>query len=122
MRKDSVNISEAELEIMKVLWSSQKPVTAQDVSGILENKAWKYSTIATLFSRLVEKGAVSYEKKGRFFYYTPLISEKEYQQVQTKNFVSKLYNGSVKNLVAALFENQQMSEQDIEELKKRFDL
>jgi BlaI family penicillinase repressor len=122
MRKDSVNISEAELEIMKVLWSLQKPVTAQDVSGILENKAWKYSTIATLFSRLVEKGAVSYEKKGRFFYYTPLISEKEYQQVQTKNFVSKLYNGSVKNLVVSLFENQQMSEQDLEELKKRFDL
>lgn len=122
MRKDCVNISEAELEIMKVLWSSQKPVTAQDVSGILENKAWKYSTIATLFSRLVEKGAVSYEKKGRFFYYTPLISEKEYQQVQTKNFVSKLYNGSVKNLVVSLFENQQVSEQDLEELKKRFDL
>lgn len=118
----NVQISEAELEIMKVLWAADEPVTAQDVSSQLKNKEWKYSTIATLFSRMVEKGAVSHEKRGRFFYYTPLVSEEEYKEGQTKNFISKLYNGSVKNLVVSLFENKQMSDEDIAELKKRFDL
>lgn len=117
-----INISEAELDIMKVLWQTGESVTAQYVSEQLSEKEWKYSTIATFFKRMVEKGAVSYEKKGRFFYYTPLISEEEYTTAQTKKFVSKLYNGSVKNLVAALFENKQISSEDIEDIKKKFDL
>ena len=67
MAKDSVSISGAELEIMKVLWQADGPITAQDVSAALKSKDWKYSTIATLFSRMVDKGAVTYEKRGRFF-------------------------------------------------------
>lgn len=122
MLESGVSISEAELEIMKVLWSAKEPLTAQDVSEALKNKSWKYSTIATLFSRMVEKKAVTYTKKGRFFYYTPLISEDEYKTEKTHDFISKLYNGSVKNLVAALFESNQISESDIEEIKQRFNL
>lgn len=122
MAKDSVSISGAELEIMKVLWQADGPITAQDVSEALKSKDWKYSTIATLFSRMVDKGAVTYEKRGRFFYYTPLISEQEYKADQTKSFVSRLYNGSVKNLVVSLFENKQISDEDIAEIKKRFEL
>ena len=118
----NINISEAELDIMKVLWKTKGAVKAQEVCDKLEDKNWKYSTVATLFSRLVEKGAVTYEKKGRFFYYSPLISEEEYKSVQTKSFISRLYNGSVKNLVVALFENKEMSEEDIEEIKKKFNL
>lgn len=120
--KTNPQISEAELEIMKALWAADEPVTAQQVCESLQDKAWKYSTVATLFSRLVEKGAVSYEKRGRYFYYSPLIGEKEYQAEQTRRLVSKLYHGSVKNLVVSLFENQQMSDTDIAEIKKKFDL
>lgn len=120
--KTNVQISEAELEIMKVLWAAAEPMTAQQVSEALKGRDWKYSTIATLFSRLVDKGAVTYEKRGRFFYYTPLIIEREYQAEQTKRFISRLYNGSVKNLVVSLFENRQISDRDIAELKKKFDL
>lgn len=116
------NISDAELELMKVLWQSDAPLTAQQVAERLQGKEWKYSTIATLFSRLVEKGAVTYQKQGRFFLYSPCIAEKAYKAAQTKQFIGKLYGGSVKNLVAALFENQQMSEQDIAELKEKYNL
>lgn len=122
MKKSATHISEAELELMKVLWKSGEPLSAQQVSDSLVNKEWKYSTIATLFGRLVDKGAVDYEKRGRFFYYSPLISEKDYQAEQTKDLIGKLYNGSVKNLVVALFENQQMSDKDIEEIKAKFHL
>lgn len=116
------NISEAELEIMKVLWKADEPLTAQAVLEKISDRDWKYSTIATLFKRMVEKGSVSYEKKGRFFFYTPLISENDYKKEQTKTFVSRLYDGSVKNLVVSLFENKAVSEEDIEEIKRRFDL
>ncbi len=122
MGKEAASISDAELELMKVLWRADSPQTVQQVSDALKGHAWKYSTIATLFSRLVEKGAVTYEKKGRFYYYTPLLSEEAYKAAQTRSFISRLYDGSVKNLVVSLFENRQMSEQDIAELKEKFNL
>lgn len=122
MAVDKINISEAELEIMKVLWRSDEPVTAQYVSDTLKNKDWKYSTIATLCGRMVVKGTITYERRGRFYYYTPTITENEYKAFKTKNFISKLYNGSVKNLVVSLFENKQMSDEDIQDIKEMFNL
>lgn len=116
------SISDAEFEIINVLWSADEPMTAQDISEREEMKKWKYSTIATLLKRMYEKGAVTYEKRGRFFYYSPLIDEQEYKTEQTKSLVSRLYNGSVKNLVAALFENKQLSSDDVKDIKDMFDL
>ena len=115
-------ISDAEYEIISVLWSADEPMTAQDISEREEMKKWKYSTIATLLKRMYEKGAVTYEKRGRYFYYSPLIDEQEYKTEQTKSHVSRLYNGSVKNLVAALFENKQLSGDDVKDIKDMFDL
>ena len=115
-------ISDAEYEIISVLWSADEPMTAQDISEKEEMKKWKYSTIATLLKRMYEKGAVTYEKRGRYFYYSPLIDEQEYKTEQTKSLVSRLYNGSVKNLVAALFENKQLSGDDVKDIKDMFDL
>ena len=115
-------ISDAEYEIISVLWSADEPMTAQDISEREEMKKWKYSTIATLLKRMYEKGAVTYEKRGRYFYYSPLIDEQEYKTEQTKSLVSRLYNGSVKNLVAALFENKQLSGDDVKDIKDMFDL
>ena len=116
------NISDAEFEIIRVLWAAREPVTAQYISEQEEMKKWKYSTIATLLKRMYEKGAVTYEKRGRYFYYSPLIDEKAYKSEQTKSLISRLYNGSVKNLVAALFENNQLESGDIREIKDMFDL
>lgn len=115
-------ISDAEYEIISVLWSADEPMTAQDISEKEEMKKWKYSTIATLLKRMYEKDAVTYEKRGRYFYYSPLIDEREYKTEQTKSLVSRLYNGSVKNLVAALFENKQLSGDDVKDIKDMFDL
>ncbi len=122
MPKKKAAISEAELEVMKVLWKSGQPITAQDVCDKLVNKEWKYSTIATLLGRMVDKGAVTHEKRGKFYYYTPLIDEQEYKLDQTKDLIGRLYDGSVKNLVVSLFANQEMSDQEVQEIKEMFDL
>jgi predicted transcriptional regulator len=115
-------ISESELEIMKVLWGKKLPLSVQDVCDAMIEKNWKYSTVATLLGRMVKKGAVEGKKKGYLYYYKPLLDEKEYKISQVKKFVGKLYDGSVKNLVASLFENNELSEEDIAELKDLFDL
>ncbi len=115
-------ISESELEIMKVLWAKELPMSVQDICDEMINTEWKYSTVATLLGRMVKKGAIEGKKKGYLYYYKPLLDKKEYKISQAKKFVSKLYDGSVKNLVVSLFENKELSDEDIAELKNLFDL
>ena len=122
MQKKAYAISEAELKIMKILCAGDKPLNAPEVCDTLVNKEWTYTTISTLLSRMVGKSAVTYEKKGRFYYYSPTISADEYKKVQTKNLVTKLYDGSVKNLAVSLFKAGDLSANDIEEIKHMFDL
>jgi BlaI family penicillinase repressor len=115
-------ITEAELEVMTVLWKSDVPLSSHDLCAELKDKSWKYTTVSTLLSRLAEKGAVAYEKKGKSYFYTPLLDENDYKIKRTKNLIGKIYDGSVKNLVAALYESNEISERDIEELRKMFRL
>lgn len=116
-----ISIGDAELEIMKVIWKSKKPITSLDIGKEVESKGWKKTTIATFLSRLAEKGIIAGEKKGKLYYYTPLVSKREYRKSQTKNLISALYNGSVKDFAASLFEEQDLSKEDIRELKAIFE-
>jgi BlaI family penicillinase repressor len=115
-------ISESELEIMKVLWAKGLPMSVQDICDEMINKEWKYSTVATLLGRMAKKGAIEGRKKGYVYYYTTLLNEKEYKISQAKKFVGKLYDGSVKNLVVTLFENKELSDEEVAELKNLFNL
>ena len=122
MTNKAFEISEAELEVMKVLWKNKGPMALQGICDALITKEWKYTTISTLLSRLVEKGAVQYDKKGKTNYYFSNIKEEDYKQLQTKTLVSKLYDGSVKKLAVSLFKNGELSKADIDEIKEMFDL
>ncbi len=117
----NISIGDAELEIMKVIWKAKEPVTSLDIGKEVEEKGWKKTTIATFLARLVEKGALSADKQGKLYYYTPLITEKEYRKSQTKNLIKTLYNGSVRDFAVALFEEQKLSDKDIEQLKAIFE-
>jgi len=117
----NISIGDAELEIMKVIWKAKAPITSLDIGKEVEDKGWKKTTIATFLARLVEKGALSADKQGKLYYYTPLISEKEYRKSQTKNLIKTLYNGSVRDFAVSFFEEQKLSDKDIQELKAIFE-
>lgn len=113
----NISIGEAELEIMKVVWKADAPITSLEIGAAVEEKGWKKTTIATFLTRLVEKGALAAKKQGKLYYYTPLITEKAYKKSQTKNLIQSLYGGSVRDFAAALFTEQNLSEEDIRELQ-----
>ena len=113
-------ISNAELEVMKILWRKQSLVSFSDIRSELQGaKGWEKSTINTLVRRLVEKGVISAEKRG-VMRYRPNISEAEYKMAEERSLINKLYNGSAKNLVAALCHRGELTEADIDELKSYF--
>ena len=117
----NISIGDAELEIMKVIWSAKEPITSLDIAKEVEDKGWKKTTIATFLARLTEKGALCANKQGKLYYYSPQITEKEYRKSQTKNLIKSLYNGSIKDFAVALFEEQKLSDKDIEELRSIFE-
>lgn len=113
-------ISNAELEVMRILWRENKPVSFAEIRIELQNtKKWEKSTINTLVRRLVGKKVISADKQD-VTYYTPNISEADFIKKEETNMLNKLYGGSAKKFVAAMYDNGQLSEEDIDELKEYF--
>lgn len=121
MSKKTIEISSAELEIMQVLWNSEKPMKIREICDEGRGEPRNYSTVATLLGRIKEKGAVNVEKVGKTFYYTPAIDREKYKRKQTKNLIQRLYNGSVKELAAALFKDSNLNKADFDELRAMID-
>ncbi len=117
----SIKISEAEYEIMKVIWSSYPISTNEVVLKFKDKNEWSPRTIQTLISRLVKKGAIGFTKRSREFVYTPLINENDYINEESESFLNKFYNGAINSMVMNFIENDKLSHDDIEELKKILD-
>ena len=114
-------ISDSELEIMKIIWGNPEKVTLFPyiMDGLASRgRPCQKNTLIVLLSRLMNKGFLSARKIGRRNEYTTLVSETEYQTVQTKNFLDKIYEGSVKGLVSNLIMGDLLADEEYEELKK----
>lgn len=122
MSNTKQTITDSEYEIMKILWKTGEKMTVADVVKELEGNDWTASTVSTFLQRLLKKEVISCDKKGKTNLYYPLLKQSEYDMSETENFLSKIYKGSVKNLVAALYENKKLSKEDMSDLKKMFDL
>ena len=114
-------LSDAELEIMKIVWGNPQEVTL--FSYIMDGMASRgrpcqKNTLIVLLSRLMNKGFLDARKIGRRNEYTTLISETEYQTTQTKNFLDKIYEGSAKGLVSNLIMGDLLADGEYEELKR----
>ncbi len=110
-------VTEAEYEVMKVLWREGEPMGLGEIVKSLTEKERSRNTIATLLMRLYEKGAVGIEKKGKANLYYALLKREDYRASETRSFLSRLYNGSVGSLVAALYKNNDISDREMEELR-----
>ena len=113
-------ISDAELEIMKIVWGNTEEVTLFPyiMEGLAaRGKPCQKNTLIVLLSRLMNKGFLSARKIGRRNEYTALVSEKEYQTAQTKNFLDRIYEGSAKCLVCNLIMGDLLADEEYEELK-----
>jgi BlaI family penicillinase repressor len=113
-------ITDAEAEVMRVLWETDQELPIAEIRKVLEQTTnWEASTIKTLLRRLCKKGVVLAIKK-EVFYYKPLVSETEYNEYTTQNLIDRLYSGSAKNLVASLLESNKLDDDDVEELRSLF--
>lgn len=109
-------ISEAEFQVMKLVWKLAPISTTEITERLLKTTAWSPRTIQTLIKRLVTKGVLSYEKRGRVFVYTPLVEEREYLDQESHSFLKRFFGGEITAMLSAYIESDQLSEAEFQEL------
>ena len=115
-----IRIADSELEVMRILWREGRPMPFGEIRAELEKKTgWKKSTIQTLILRLRDKGIITAHDKYVTMY-SANVSQEEYAQSEGQTFIDRLFDGSAKNLVAALCRSGKLDENDIDELKTFF--
>lgn len=115
--KNLPQISEAEYEVMKIVWKNA-PINTNEITGILtQTTEWSPKTVQTLIKRLVNKGALSYEKDSRVFVYTPLVQEEEYLEQQSSSFLKRYFNGNIATMLNSYLKNDALSNNEITELR-----
>jgi BlaI family transcriptional regulator, penicillinase repressor len=118
MHRHLPKIADSEWRIMKLLWK-KAPQTAEAMIGCLKDSTrWNPRTVKTLLNRLVKKSAISFTKNGRSYLYFPLVDEKECVRAESRSFIDRVYGGGLKPMLAAFIEEESLSKNEIEELKR----
>ena len=110
-------ISEAEFEVMKVVWKYAPINTNEITEKLTQTTNWSPKTIQTLIKRLVSKKALTYEKQSRVFVYTPLVKEDEYIRRESNTFLNRFYDGNIISMLASYIEDDKLSEAEIDTLR-----
>ncbi|MGM9484091.1 BlaI/MecI/CopY family transcriptional regulator [Roseateles sp. NT4] len=110
-------ISDAESLVMRQLWQ-RSPQTAEELTAILgTSQGWQPATVKTLLNRLLKKGALTAERDGRRFLYTPAIPEEAWVADTGLSLIDRLFGGRLAPLVAQFASERKLSADDIEALK-----
>jgi len=115
-------ISDSEWEIMKCIWANYPITTNEIIDKLFAKTQWKPTTVKTMLSRLVKKQVIDYKKVNRTFEYFPLVAEEDCMRAESKSFLSKVYNGALNTMLASFIEEEEMTDDDIEELKRMLDM
>lgn len=113
-----LQISSAESAVMDVLWQ-RHPLGADDVVAALAgSRDWQEPTIKTLLNRLLKKGAITAQKDGRRYLYSPVLRREDWLMGESEGLLDRLFGGRVAPLVAHFSQHRKLSRSDVTELRK----
>jgi predicted transcriptional regulator len=113
-----MRISNAEALVMDCLWR-ESPLAADDiVAALAKPQGWSDATVRTLISRLLKKKAIGAVRDGRRYLYRPLVAREDYVSAESRGLLDRLFDGRLAPLVAHLTEREQLSADDVAEIKR----
>jgi BlaI family penicillinase repressor len=115
------SISEAEWEVMNILWKKAPQTANEVISSLQVHTDWKPKTVRTLLDRLVQKKVVGVNKNQKVYTFFPLYSQDDCQRAETKSFIKRIYGGTLKSLLVQFIQEETLSEEDIKELRSLLD-
>ena len=111
-------LPDSELEIMMIIWELDKPVTRLEIEERMEKgRTLSPTTVLSFLSRLQEKGFLEVQKSGKNNVYLALVEKEDYMRTESRNILKRLYQNSAKNFLAALYDGDSLSEEDLKELE-----
>lgn len=113
-----INITDSEWKVMKVLWESSPLTLKEIVANLKEETNWSNTTVRTLIVRLMEKGYIGADKSTGNFKYTPLVAKEACQKEQAKDFLERVFDGSMGMFITAFAKKGKLSAKDEAELRK----
>ena len=117
--KKTIAISDAESQVMEVLWQARAALPAEDVVAALAvAHDWQEATVKTLLNRLLKKGAVTARKDGRRYLYSPVLARDQWVTTESTSLVERMFGGRIAPLVAHFGKQQKLSRQDLDELTR----
>ncbi|MCP4901392.1 MAG: BlaI/MecI/CopY family transcriptional regulator [bacterium] len=111
-------LTEAELEIMQVVWELGRATVRQVHAVINEQRQLAYTTVMTMMNILEEKGHLTKSKSGRAFVYEPAHSKGHVVSTMVDDFVDRVFGGSARPLVMNLVKDSKLSRKDLEEIAR----
>ena len=111
-------ISDAESEVMLVIWN-RGPSTTEDVVAALEHHGkWQEATVKTFLNRLLKKRALGAHKDGRRYVYTAVLTREDWMSAESHGFLDRMFGGRVAPLVSYFSQQKKLGKKDIEDLKR----
>lgn len=118
MSAQTVKVSTAESVVMEALWR-RHPLSAEDIiADVAKEQGWTEATVKTLINRLLTKEAISAERDGRRYLYSPKVARADYVSEESRNLIDRLFDGRLSSLVTHFSEREELSADDIAELKR----
>ena len=115
-------LGDAELEIMLAVWGAGESVTSTYIHEKLKgSRDWALPAVITALNRLIDKGFLASEKRGRVNYYRPLLSEGDYKAAEGRSVLDRLYGSSFKGMVASLVDGKAIDQAELDDLRRYLD-
>lgn len=114
-------ISDAEWDVMDVVWQRGEATAAEVIDAIAEKRDWNHRTVRTLLARLVEKGVLACQAQGNRYSYRPAVSRKKCVRENARTFVEKYFGGDAASLLVHFVKESRIDAADIETLKQLLD-
>jgi len=114
-------VSDAEWEVMTVLWDASPRTAAEVVEALSTRTSWAPKTVKTLLGRLVKKGALRYKEEGNRYIYRPVFPREKYVEEASKSFLDRVFGGKATPMLVHFVENGDLSDEEVSELRSILD-
>lgn len=122
MSETTINISDAEWQVMQVIWERRSATAAEVIALVSPRTGWQHRTVRTLLARLVDKGALSARSEGNRYVYTPLVSRARCVRQESRAFLNKVFGGDAAGLLVHFVRDTNIPAEEIDKLKRLLDV
>lgn len=116
MKHEENHLTPTEWSLMECLWEKSPRTGKECVEYTAKTVGWSRSTTLTMLRRMTEKGLITCDAADGINTYSPLVRREDATQTQTREFLDRVYNGSISMLLSAFTRKQQLSQEEIDQL------